>query len=112
MPTYEYHCPKCRGTYELRESFSAETTHQCQECGKGTAKRVLHAPRVVFKGSGFYATDSKKSGSSVKDTPSETKAEPGESKGSPAETKAPAAEAKSDKGTTSAGGDSSAAAAS
>jgi predicted nucleic acid-binding Zn ribbon protein len=48
-------------TYELRQGFSAETTHTCEQCGKGTAKRVLHAPRVVFKGSGWYATDSRKS---------------------------------------------------
>ena len=59
MPTYEYACPKCKKNYEIRESFSAETTHTCQECGKGIAKRVLHAPRVHFKGSGFYVTDSK-----------------------------------------------------
>ena len=65
MPTYEYHCPKCKATYDLRESFSAETTHACVECGKGTAKRVLHAPRVVFKGSGFYATDAKSRSTAV-----------------------------------------------
>ena len=59
MPTYEYACPKCKKSYDLRESFSAETTHPCQQCGKGVAKRVLHAPRVHFKGSGFYVTDSK-----------------------------------------------------
>lgn len=59
MPTYEYHCPACKATYELRQSFSAETTHTCEECGKGTAKRVLHAPPVVFKGGGWYVTDSR-----------------------------------------------------
>ncbi len=59
LPTYEYKCPSCKKSYELREGFSAETTHKCQECGKGTAKRVLHAPKVVFKGSGFYVTDSR-----------------------------------------------------
>jgi len=59
MPTYEYHCPKCQATYEMRQGFDAETTQKCIECGKGTAKRVLHAPRVHFKGSGFYVTDSK-----------------------------------------------------
>ena len=59
MPTYEYQCPKCKATYELRQGFDAETTHTCMECGKGTAKRVLHAPRIHFKGSGFYVTDSK-----------------------------------------------------
>lgn len=59
MPTYEYHCPACKATYELRQGFSAETTHTCEECGKGTAKRVLYAPPVVFKGGGWYVTDSR-----------------------------------------------------
>ncbi|MGI8927515.1 MAG: FmdB family zinc ribbon protein, partial [Tepidiformaceae bacterium] len=59
MPTYEYRCQACKKNYDLRESFSAEATHSCQQCGRGTAKRVLHAPRVVFKGSGFYVTDSR-----------------------------------------------------
>ncbi len=59
MPTYEYHCAKCDATYDLQQSFSAEPTHRCEQCGKGTAKRVLYAPRVVFKGGGFYATDNK-----------------------------------------------------
>ena len=65
MPTYEYHCPRCKATYDLQQGFSAETTHPCVECGKGTAKRVLHAPRVVFKGSGFYATDGKSRSTAV-----------------------------------------------
>lgn len=68
MPTYEYHCPRCKATYDLQQSFSAETTHLCAECGKGTAKRVLHAPRVVFKGSGFYATDGKSRSTAVSDS--------------------------------------------
>lgn len=59
LPTYEYHCPKCKSTYDLRQGFDAETTHACENCGKGVAKRVLHAPKVLFKGSGFYVTDSK-----------------------------------------------------
>jgi len=68
LPTYEYHCPACNATYDLRQSFSAETTHTCEECGKGTAKRVLHAPPIVFKGSGWYVTDSRgKSSSPVSD---------------------------------------------
>ncbi len=67
MPTYEYSCPSCKKSYELRESFSAESTHKCQECRKGTAKRVLHAPRVVFKGSGFYVTDSRGTKSAMAD---------------------------------------------
>lgn len=68
MPTYEYACRKCRSSYELREGFDAPTTHTCQECGKGQAKRVLHAPPVVFKGSGWYATDSRNSKSARVDS--------------------------------------------
>ncbi len=68
MPTYEYQCVKCKVSYELRQGFDAETTHPCEECGKGVAKRILHAPRVVFKGSGWYATDSRKSQSAVSES--------------------------------------------
>lgn len=69
MPAYDYHCDACGSTYELRQGFDAETSHTCEECGKGTAKRVLTAPRVVFKGSGWYVTDSRKTGTSVDDSP-------------------------------------------
>ena len=90
MPTYEYQCQSCKKSYELQQGFSAETTHTCEKCGKGIAKRVLHAPTVVFKGSGFYATDNKPgrvatddsdSGPSSDDsTKTETKASKPESK--------------------------------
>ena len=75
MPTYEYQCDKCQANYDLRESFSASSTHTCEKCKKGTAKRILHPPTVVFKGSGFYVTDSKsKSKSKSKsETPPSTK---------------------------------------
>jgi putative FmdB family regulatory protein len=78
VPTYEYHCSACDATYELRESFSAPSEHACEECKKGTAKRVLSAPRIVFKGSGWYITDSRKSssvvtgGASSSESPGET----------------------------------------
>ena len=61
MPTYEYQCDSCRRRYDLREGFDAPSSHPCQRCKEGTANRVLHAPTVVFKGSGFYVNDSKKS---------------------------------------------------
>ena len=61
VPTYEYRCDSCRRRYERRENFSAPSTHACDRCGKGTATRILHAPTVVFKGSGFYVNDSRKS---------------------------------------------------
>lgn len=75
MPTYEYQCKSCKAVYELRQGFDAETTHKCEECGKGTAKRILSTPAVVFKGGGWYATDSreKASSSSKADSAGETK---------------------------------------
>ena len=68
MPTYEYHCNACQKNYDLRQGFDAESTHTCEECGNGIAKRVLVAPRVVFKGSGFYVTDSRGRSSATADT--------------------------------------------
>ncbi len=59
MPTYEYRCPDCAHQYEKREGFDAPAAQKCPQCG-GTAQRVIHAPPIVFKGSGFYVTDSRK----------------------------------------------------
>ncbi|HXH21668.1 MAG TPA: FmdB family zinc ribbon protein [Dehalococcoidia bacterium] len=64
MPTYEYRCADCDNRYETREGFDAPSTHPCPRCG-GRAKRVLFAPPIVFKGSGFYVTDSRKNGDSA-----------------------------------------------
>lgn len=89
VPIYEYHCPACKSTYELRQGFDAAITHKCEECGKGTAKRVLHAPPVVFKGSGWYATDSRNKSSAMTDsekTASDSGSDSGDSSASTAST--------------------------
>lgn len=59
MPLYDYKCTSCGNHYELREGFDAPSRQPCPKCGS-EAKRVLHPPPIVFKGSGFYITDSKK----------------------------------------------------
>ena len=69
MPTYAYSCTGCGNRYEKRESFSAPARQKCPKCGK-TANRVLFAPPIVFKGSGFYKTDSRGSGPSADSAPS------------------------------------------
>lgn len=70
MPTYEYLCASCGDRYDKREGFDAPARQKCQSCRKSTAQRVLHAPPVVFKGSGFYKTDSRGSSSaSASSTP-------------------------------------------
>jgi putative FmdB family regulatory protein len=60
MPTYEYECHSCRQRFEVKQSFSDEPVKVCPSCG-GEVRRVLHAPGIVFKGSGWYVTDSRKS---------------------------------------------------
>jgi putative FmdB family regulatory protein len=66
VPTYVYACESCGQRYEKREGFDAPARQKCQHCGK-TANRVLFAPPVVFKGSGFYKTDSRGTASASTD---------------------------------------------
>ena len=68
MPTYEYACLKCNHEYEKREGFDAPATQKCPKC-RGRARRVFHATPIVFKGSGFYVTDSRGASPTV-DSPS------------------------------------------
>lgn len=60
MPTYEYVCKSCGEKLEVFQSFSAKPLKKHKECG-GDLQKVFHARGVVFKGSGFYKTDSRKS---------------------------------------------------
>jgi putative FmdB family regulatory protein len=58
MPTYEYACTKCGHQFEAFQSFSDEALTECPEC-KGEVQKVYSNVGVVFKGSGFYKTDSR-----------------------------------------------------
>ena len=60
MPTYQYACTVCSHEFEAFQSFTEESLTQCPEC-QGEIKKVYSAVGVVFKGSGFYKTDSAKS---------------------------------------------------
>lgn len=64
MPLYQYECTKGH-SYEKQQPFGSPVEHPCEHprC-KATAKRVLIPPQVHFKGSGWYKTDSRGSGSS------------------------------------------------
>ena len=57
MPTYDYRCDSGH-RYDKRQPFGSPPEQPCDECGE-TARRVIHAPPVVFKGSGWYKTDSR-----------------------------------------------------
>ncbi|PWN02070.1 FmdB family transcriptional regulator [Nocardioides silvaticus] len=63
MPTYQYACTECDHAFEQFQSFSDEALTVCPECS-GKLRKLFNAVGVVFKGSGFYRTDSRSSGSS------------------------------------------------
>jgi putative FmdB family regulatory protein len=58
VPTYQYSCTDCGHFFEVFQSFSDDSLTECPECG-GTLRKVFNAVGVVFKGSGFYRTDSR-----------------------------------------------------
>ena len=60
MPTYEYACLSCGHHIEVYQRFSDESLTVCGVCG-GPLRKVFHPAGILFKGSGFYATDSRSS---------------------------------------------------
>ncbi|MPZ51331.1 MAG: FmdB family transcriptional regulator [Acidimicrobiia bacterium] len=64
MPTYEYQCKKCGQNVEAFQKFSDPPLKVHADCG-GDLRKVFHASGVVFKGAGFYATDSRSTSTAV-----------------------------------------------
>ena len=58
MPTYQYACTDCEHAFEQFQSFSDDALTTCPECS-GRLRKLFNAVGVVFKGSGFYRTDSR-----------------------------------------------------
>jgi putative FmdB family regulatory protein len=58
MPTYEYECTACGQRIEVFQRFSEDPLETCGACG-GALRKVFHPAGIVFKGSGFYATDNR-----------------------------------------------------
>jgi putative FmdB family regulatory protein len=63
MPTYQYACTECGHSFEQFQSFSEDALTVCPECD-GKLRKLFNAVGVVFKGSGFYRTDSRSGSSS------------------------------------------------
>jgi putative FmdB family regulatory protein len=63
VPTYQYSCTECGHFFEAVQSFSEDSLTVCPECS-GRLRKVFNAVGVVFKGSGFYRTDSRGSSTS------------------------------------------------
>ena len=63
MPTYSYACTECDHRFDAVQSFSDDSLTTCPEC-QGRLRKVFNAVGVVFKGGGFYRTDSRSGSSS------------------------------------------------
>lgn len=64
MPTYQYACTECSHTFEQFQSFTEDALSECPEC-HGRLRKLYNAVGVVFKGSGFYRTDSRAASSAA-----------------------------------------------
>lgn len=82
MPVYTYRCENCGVQFDQTQKFSDEPLTKCPDCGKVALQKVYTPVGIVFKGSGFYATDhrspsgtSRAAADKKEEKPTETKAE-------------------------------------
>jgi putative FmdB family regulatory protein len=119
VPTYTYKCTACDEVIEKRQSFSDARLTTCEQCG-GALRKVIHPVGIVFKGSGWYITDSRsasangRSGSATSDKESSSKSsdagdarDAGSSKDSSASSKDSSASSKDSSASSSASSSSS-----
>lgn len=88
MPKYQYQCKDCGEALEVQQSFTDDALTVCPQCG-GDLRKVFNAVGVVFKGSGFYKTDSRSTSSSTSSS-SGSSSTSTDSSSKPAATTAPA----------------------
>jgi putative FmdB family regulatory protein len=63
MPTYEYECRSCGSDFDVFQSMSDEPLKVCPSCGNAVKRKISSGTGIIFKGSGFYKNDSRKSSS-------------------------------------------------
>ena len=92
MPIYAYRCKECANDFEARQRFSDDPLTECHVCGtEGSVFRVIQPAGVVFKGSGFYVTDTRGASTTL----------PAKSENDSGKTEKPASETASDSKTDS-----------
>ena len=95
MPTYDYVCEKCGDRFEHFQKMSSEPLTVCSKCGGHLKRLIGSGVGIIFKGSGFYCTDYRKSGGGASTSASESKAETKtETKTEPAKSEPPKTESK------------------
>jgi putative FmdB family regulatory protein len=105
MPTYEYACTSCGEHVEVVQSFRDDPLTTCPACG-GALRKVFGSIGVVFKGSGFYKTDSRTSAKKGERTEKSDKSEKSD-KGEKSDTKVAASSDKSGSGSSDSSGSKS-----
>ena len=65
MPVHTYHCEECDYEFDIHQAFSEDALTVCPKCGKKALYKIYKPALVVFKGSGFYVTDSKSASSTL-----------------------------------------------
>jgi putative FmdB family regulatory protein len=75
MPLYDYRCAACGAIVEIRHGFHENHTGVCPKCG-GALARVFNPAPILFKGSGFYVTDSRSKSSSEKSSSESNESKP------------------------------------
>jgi putative FmdB family regulatory protein len=79
VPTYQYACRDCGHAFEQFQSFHDDALTTCPEC-EGRLRKLFNAVGVVFKGAGFYRTDSRKKESTQSDSPKKESTDSGSTK--------------------------------
>ncbi|MGW0453912.1 MULTISPECIES: FmdB family zinc ribbon protein [Gordonia] len=78
MPTYSYACTECDNKFDIVQSFSDDSLTECPQCS-GRLRKLFNSVGIVFKGSGFYRTDSRSGSSSSETASSSSKSDGGSS---------------------------------
>jgi putative FmdB family regulatory protein len=99
MPLYDYRCAACGGVTEIRHAAGETFAGACPACGSTALQRVFNPAPIHFKGSGFYATDSKKNVEPAKAEPAKSDSGASEAKPDPGKVKAGEAKPKDEKPT-------------
>jgi putative FmdB family regulatory protein len=84
MPVYTYRCTNCGVQFDQQQKFSDQPLTRCPECSKKTLQKVFQPVGIVFKGSGFYATDHRSPSGQGRSTSKDKPSSSGESSDKPA----------------------------
>lgn len=106
MPTYAYRCTECEHAFEIQQAFTDDSLTQCPEC-TGALRKLFSGVGVVFKGSGFYRTDSRSGANASVPASSSTGSSSGSSTSTDSSSPSSASTASSSTGSSSSNGSTS-----